>query len=109
MKKGRMWLLPIPLAFFSSSEMSNQADGDSGSPVPFTLFLGYPRRLALACQSSPGRHATSRCQLNSGTEKRTSPEQISFKASDMAVVRLMSVPVPMARVSHMATLAARDG
>lgn len=58
MKKGRMWLLPIPLTFFSSSEMSDQVDGDSGSLVPFTLFLGYPIRLALACQSSPGQ-ATS--------------------------------------------------
>lgn len=108
MKKGRMWRLPMPLAFFSSSEMSDQDDGDSGSLVPFTLFFGYPTRLALACQSSPG-HATSKRQLDSGTEKRTSPEQISFKVNDMAVVCLMSVPVPMARVSHRATLAARDG
>lgn len=74
-----------------------------------SCYLVIPYGIALAYWSNLCP-AKSRLQLDSGTEKRISPRQeISFRASDRAVKHFTSIPVPMARPSHMATLATRCG
>lgn len=83
-------------------EMSNQAGGDSGSLVPFTSFLGHP------CLSVNSGSCYIQIPTGFRGRREISLKQISFQANDMGVVYFMSVPVSVARASHMAAPATRD-